>query len=497
MLILSTSWYELPSKYEKQQYYEWIHILLTRVERFYLVVYCDQESYRRIDRYLDNPRIRAVILPMESFYTYCLRGQWIQNHTKNTILNQRTVWEVNMLWCEKLDMVRRTMRARHFGEDPASWYGWCDIGYFRGGLYNLPPAQVTCWPHPEVIAALDRTKIYYGCVNNDVDYVAQLAAQIRCKNADGVPAVPIPANQTSISGGFFVGTPDNLAWWADTFYGLLTDYFNAGRLIKDDQILVADGVFTHRDRFELVYEDYPDLYNWFMFTRYFLTVPCSILIPLYNGIEYLPESVTSVLEQSWWGPWEIVVGVNGHPPDSEVYQVAKTYASWDARGRIRVYDLAAVGKAAALNAMVPLCSYGWVAVLDVDDVWEPDKLLVQMAYTSMYDVVGTQCVYFGEREGTVPTLPTGDISEFDFTHVNPVVNSSCIVKRAWVERYPWEGEALEDYRMWLTLRYETEEKCRFYNVDRVLVRHRIHAASFFNSRDHSEARNVLVQEFMS
>ena len=45
----------------------------------------------------------------------------------------------------------------------------------------------------------------------------------------------------------------------------------------------------------------------------------SILIPIYNGIEYIDESVSSVLKQTY-NEWELLIGINGHPPNSDVYQ---------------------------------------------------------------------------------------------------------------------------------------------------------------------------------
>ena len=50
----------------------------------------------------------------------------------------------------------------------------------------------------------------------------------------------------------------------------------------------------------------------------------SILMPIYNGIEYINESVMSVLCQSY-DKWELIIGINGHPPDSDCLHIAKTY----------------------------------------------------------------------------------------------------------------------------------------------------------------------------
>ena len=48
----------------------------------------------------------------------------------------------------------------------------------------------------------------------------------------------------------------------------------------------------------------------------------SILMPIYNGIEFINESVSSIILQTF-GEWELIIGINGHPENSEVF---KTYS---------------------------------------------------------------------------------------------------------------------------------------------------------------------------
>ena len=45
-------------------------------------------------------------------------------------------------------------------------------------------------------------------------------------------------------------------------------------------------------------------------------------MPIYNGIEFIEESVSTIRYQTY-ANWELIIGINGHPPDSEVYQIAK------------------------------------------------------------------------------------------------------------------------------------------------------------------------------
>ena len=48
---------------------------------------------------------------------------------------------------------------------------------------------------------------------------------------------------------------------------------------------------------------------------------------------------------------------------------------------------------------------------------------------NQYDVI-ERSVYFGDIENINPKIPLGDISSSDFTQVNPIINSSVIIKKS-------------------------------------------------------------------
>ena len=188
-------------------------------------------------------------------------------------------------------------------------------------------------------------------------------------------------------------------------------------------------------------------------------------MPIYNGIEFINESVMSVLTQTY-SEWELIIGINGHPPNSDCLNIAKTYEMMNSN--IKVLDLHEfVGKSNSLNEMVKHCKYNWVSLLDVDDIWLPNKLNSQVPFISTYDVIGTQCKYFGDLTVS-PNIPLGNITNYDFIKSNPIINSSCLVKK---ELCYWNNSFVEDYDLWLRL---WKAGHRFYNVQDVQVLHRIH-----------------------
>jgi glycosyltransferase involved in cell wall biosynthesis len=273
-------------------------------------------------------------------------------------------------------------------------------------------------------------------------------------------------------------------------------YFNHNYLVKDDQIIVADCIFSRIEGFNLILENNPKYDNWFLFQRFLSLkddvvqgtndINVSILMPIYNGIEFIDESVCSIIEQTYKN-WELLIGINGHPENSEIYKIAKKYESIDSR--IKVYDFPHLkGKSPTLNEMVTLCKANYIALLDVDDLWSKHKLEAQSKHFGKYDVIGTKCIYFGDKNGVVPDLPVGHINNFNFFKFNPIINSSAVIRK---ELCNWDHEwnGVEDYNLWLQL---WKKEKQFFNCDIILVKHRIHNTSAFNATgNHLKVSDLL------
>jgi teichuronic acid biosynthesis glycosyltransferase TuaG len=208
----------------------------------------------------------------------------------------------------------------------------------------------------------------------------------------------------------------------------------------------------------------------------------SILMPIYNGIEFINESIDSIIKQTYTD-WELIIGINGHPKDSYEYNKALTFAS----DKITVLDLYMCnGKSNTLNNMVKFAKYNYIALLDVDDKWTDNKLMIQMQYIDKYDVVGTNFIYFGESHGS-PKITLGDLTNYNFLKCNPIGNSSVIIKKDLGYWDPiWDG--LEDYNLWLKLNKMNKT---FYNCHDILMHHRIHKKSAFNNTNNNNIGKLL------
>jgi glycosyltransferase involved in cell wall biosynthesis len=219
----------------------------------------------------------------------------------------------------------------------------------------------------------------------------------------------------------------------------------------------------------------------------------SVLIPLYNGIEYLEQSAGSVMQQTYKS-WQLIIGLNGHGSDSDIEAQARSIIEKidpEKKYDILVKHYDTHGKAKTLNAMITDCKYDYVAILDVDDYWISEKLELQVPYLSSFDVVGGKCEYFGEKSGS-PPIPIGDFVLFhNIFDYNPVINSSAIIHKRdaiWEdEKYVRPVPGLDDYSMWFKLYYL---KRKFYNIDKVLCYHRIHEESAFNPKNNDKVNEL-------
>jgi hypothetical protein len=261
-ITFSSCFYIIKSKFDPSIYIQWMNNFISIVNKFNLVIYTDENSCRYINTN-GNPKIKIIIKPLEEFYNYKYKDYWIENHKKNTLLNDKSSWELNMLWSEKIWFVNETIERKYFDTE---FYGWCDIGYFRNRNDDIHTKNLLNWSNDEKIMKLDKNKICYGCINNDNGYMNYLLKIISNKNHIGLPLEEIPSKQNSISGGFFIIHKDKIDWWTKTYNSKLELYFKNNYLVKDDQIILVDCILSNLHNF-LLFRENLKLDNWFMFQR--------------------------------------------------------------------------------------------------------------------------------------------------------------------------------------------------------------------------------------
>ncbi len=200
----------------------------------------------------------------------------------------------------------------------------------------------------------------------------------------------------------------------------------------------------------------------------------SIVIPVYNGSDFLGEAVDSALAQTY-PDVEVIVVDDGSDDGGKTAAVAASYG-----GRIRRVSKDNGGVASALNAGIRAMTGDYFSWLSHDDVYRPRKIEIQVARMK---AEGRDVVLYGDYElidagsNFLGTTRVGWMREPLFRMALvvdiPVNGCTVLVPRACFDAVGTFDETLrisQDYDLWFRMagRYE------FVHVPEVLIRSRQH-----------------------
>ena len=189
----------------------------------------------------------------------------------------------------------------------------------------------------------------------------------------------------------------------------------------------------------------------------------SVIIPTHNRSDFLRRAIASVLNQTYQD-FELIV-VDDASTDNTAEAVAEFN---DERIKLLRHDTNK-GGSAARNTGILASECDYIALLDDDDEWLPEKLSRQMeVLLSSPPQVG--CVYSGCVDVTTTGktigeyIPTkrGDLSK-DLVAENCVGGaSSALLKRECVKKVGLFDESLpcsQDYDLWIRISNEFHFEC--------------------------------------
>ncbi|XQF93620.1 glycosyltransferase family 2 protein [Pseudoalteromonas espejiana] len=104
----------------------------------------------------------------------------------------------------------------------------------------------------------------------------------------------------------------------------------------------------------------------------------SVVIPCYNGEKFIRSAINSINSQTLQ-PLEIVVVNDGSKDDSlKVLNECEKLSTVP----LKIIDQENGGVSSARNVGISAAVGDWVAFLDVDDLWYPNKLSLQASIIS-------------------------------------------------------------------------------------------------------------------
>ena len=203
----------------------------------------------------------------------------------------------------------------------------------------------------------------------------------------------------------------------------------------------------------------------------------SVIIHTYNNEKFIAETIESVLNQTY-KDYEIIVVDDGSVDGTRDALLPYMHG-------IRYHYKENGGIASAKNAGISLSETEFVAFLDHDDLWVPDKLQLQMEHFNENPQIGlVYAKYTSFRDGKeLRTKPEKGYSGWIFKELlskSFIQTSTVVVKRECLDAVGPYDETFflgDEYDMFL--RIARKFQCGF--VDKGLTRYRVHDTNASNN----------------
>jgi len=220
----------------------------------------------------------------------------------------------------------------------------------------------------------------------------------------------------------------------------------------------------------------------------------SVVIPTYNYARYVPEAIDSVLAQSF-EELEIIVVDDGST--DKTAEVLRAFG-----GQLRVIRQERRGLSAARNTGIRAARGQYLAFLDSDDLWLPEKVSLQVARLDAEPEVGlvyAETLLFDDSTPATLTPhsywashPSGKILPW-LVRQNVIPSPTPMVRRELFERVGLFDETLsacEDWDMWIRI----GRVCEIAYVNRVLAKYRQHRENMSLDSDRLMMNGLRVLE---
>jgi glycosyltransferase involved in cell wall biosynthesis len=226
----------------------------------------------------------------------------------------------------------------------------------------------------------------------------------------------------------------------------------------------------------------------------------SITMPAYNAERYIAEAIESILAQTYRS-WELIV-----TDDGSLDHTAEIVEAFSVRDRrIRCIRQKNSGLSVARNSGIKLTTGEFVAFLDADDLWMPEKLALQVQAIVQLesDLIFSDGFLFKDNDTTNESVSFGTIQgRFTGAEIFPLLFTnnripilSVLVRRSALDKVKLFNESLvgcegcEDYDLWMRL---AEDGAVFYGMPQHLVRYRRHSGAMTASEFTAIPRMINV-----
>lgn len=210
----------------------------------------------------------------------------------------------------------------------------------------------------------------------------------------------------------------------------------------------------------------------------------TVLLPVYNGADFLRPAIDSILAQSV-SDFELLVIDDGSTDGSREI----VGACGDSRIRL-IENGRNLGLIATLNRGLDLARGEFIARMDADDFSQPERFARQLAYLDAHPNIGGCGTWFekcSDQGGVTMRMPeTPGLIRLFLVFDNPFLHSSMMLRRRLLDehglRYDPAYPHTEDYDLWV----RCSERMDLANVPAVLMRYRDHPGNVSHRYGHEQ-----------
>lgn len=178
----------------------------------------------------------------------------------------------------------------------------------------------------------------------------------------------------------------------------------------------------------------------------------SVILPVYNGAEFLEESILSILNQIYTNFEFIVLNDGSTDKSASIIQKFKD-------PRIRYYEQQNQGLAATLNRGISIAKGKYLARQDQDDISLPERFRKQIEFLenhTNHGMVGTWAsIMEGSNKSRRAHMHPSEslLLKFELLFNNPFVHSSIMIRKSALDKvglYSTDPrrQPPEDYELW-------------------------------------------------
>jgi len=181
----------------------------------------------------------------------------------------------------------------------------------------------------------------------------------------------------------------------------------------------------------------------------------SVIMAVYNGAATIEAAIHSVQQQSY-PQWELLVCDDGSTDETErlVAGLQDPRVRW-------LPGIPSGRPAVPRNRGIRAAAGKWLAILDQDDEWLPDKLAIQMEQVRQKPYLAwcanARRLFPGQGiVGNMMGIPRKTVEFADLLNMNPIVTSSILFHRSLLDSVAGFPEnmalmGIDDYALWLRM----------------------------------------------